>query len=754
MVIEVRERPLMALKKHAQALDQQTTGSVDSLVADLVSQMTLAEKIGQMCQIDAGGAATDPEIIARVRSGSIGSIINLVDPDQIVRLQEAAKHESRMGIPLLVARDVIHGFETVFPIPLGQAASWDPALVGKAAQIAAAEAASVGVNWTFAPMLDVARDGRWGRIAESFGEDPLLTSIFGAAMIEGFQGQDLCQPGRIAACAKHFVGYGASEGGRDYSTTNIPDNEMHNTYLPPFKAALQAGAASVMSSFSDLDGIPATAHTGLLRDLLRDSWGFDGVVISDWNAVHELVIHGFAENDLEAAAAAIEAGVDIEMNGPAYPGSIPALLAEGRIDLDQIDTMVARILKLKAALGLFELAPDAFVHRTNPPVDPLTTSHALARKSIVLLKNQDSILPLKADTIGSIAVLGPLSDAPEEQLGTWVFDGDAGISVTPLQALRSFGAGRFDVSHMPVLQTTRDRDTTGFEQARLLVRKSDVAIVCIGEDAILSGEAHSRARLDLPGAQLGLLEAIKSEGKPVIAIVMAGRPLDLSEVLPLVDGLFYAWHPGTMAGPALVDLLFGACSPSGRLPVSFPRSVGQIPIHYNRKNTGRPPSEETVLLIDDIPADARQTSFGMTAFHLDDGYTPLFPFGFGLSYGSFEYGPVMTSASAFGKGESLIASATVTNVGNHAATETVQLYIRDLVGSVTRPVRELKGFRQIELQAGEATTVTFTITADDLTFYTRDKQIRAEAGEFHIWIGPHAQAGTPEAFRLLPDLVI
>lgn len=719
-----------------------------ALVTDLVSRMTLAEKIGQLRQIDAAAAATEPAIIEAVRRGEVGSIINLVDFEQVRRMQAAARQDSRLGIPLLVARDVIHGFRTIFPIPLGQAASWNPDLVRTAARISALEAAAAGVNWTFSPMLDVSRDARWGRIAESFGEDPYLTALFGVAMVTGYQGDRLSAPGSIAACAKHFVGYGASEGGRDYNTTNIPTNELNNVYLPPFQAAVAAGAASVMSSFSDLDGVPATANKALLRGVLRDKWGFDGVLISDWNAIQELVVHGYSGTDREAALAAVQAGVDIEMNGPAYAGSLEALLDDGLIEMAQIDDMVRRVLALKLSLGLFEDGGDPPSPEVGSGADRLEVCRELARQSVVLLKNEHQILPLRRDNLTSIAVLGPLADAPAEQLGTWVFDGEPADSVTPLQALRDVAAGRFEVRFLPVLANSRDRDTSRLDEARALVMASDIALVCLGEDAILSGEAHSRARIDLPGAQRALLEAVRETGKPVIAIILAGRPLALTEILPLVDGLLFAWHPGTLAGPALADLLFGDASPSGRLPVTFPRSVGQIPIHYNRKNTGRPPTPDTVLLIDEIPADARQTSFGMTAFYLDDGHTPLFPFGFGLTYGEIAYGPVALSSDLLDRSASLTVTASVTNHGHHAATETAQLYVRDLVGSLTRPIRDLRGFRRVMLQPGETRQVSFQITAHDLAFHTAEGRLEAEDGLFDVWIGPDAESGTPARFRL------
>nr|MCU0883017.1 glycoside hydrolase family 3 C-terminal domain-containing protein [Hyphomonadaceae bacterium] len=503
---------MMPLELQAAPVRQAEVSDRTDLVATIISRMTLAEKIGQLRQIDATAVSTDPQISEAVRLGAVGSIINLVDPDQIGRLQAVARHESRLGIPLLVARDVIHGFRTIFPIPLGQAASWNPDLVREAARISAVEAAAAGVNWTFSPMLDISRDARWGRIAESFGEDPFLTSRFGVAMVEGYQGDDLAMPDAIAACAKHFVGYGASEGGRDYNTTNIPPNELNNVYLPPFQAAVAAGAASVMSSFSDLDGVPATANKALLKDVLRAKWGFDGVLVSDWNAVQELVVHGYSSTDQDAAVAAVQAGVDIEMNGPAYAG-LGSLLQDGLIEMAQIDDMVRRVLQMKHALGLFKADGAPSPGNAGRSALPSEVCRDLARQSVVMLKNDGGILPLRRDVLKSVALLGPLADAPAEQLGTWVFDGDPADSVTPLHALRDIGAGHFDVRFLPGLTNTRDRDTSRFDEAHELARASDLALVCIGEDAILSGEAHSRAKLDLPGAQRDLLEALRAAGK-------------------------------------------------------------------------------------------------------------------------------------------------------------------------------------------------------------------------------------------------
>jgi beta-glucosidase len=716
-------------------------------VEDLLASMTLEEKAGQLHTIDASGPDPVGILKSEIAAGRIGAVINQVDPKTLRELQKIAVEDSRLGVPLLVSRDVIHGFNTIFPLPIGQACSWNPDLVRECARAAAGEAAESGIRWTFAPMVDISRDPRWGRIAESLGEDPLLASVLGAAMVEGFQGDGLNTPGTLAACVKHFAGYGASEGGRDYDATNIPDNELRNTYLPPFKAALKAGAASIMTSFGDIDGLPATGNGYLLGDILRGEWDFGGVVISDWDSIGQLMTHGLSEDLQGAALEAAEAGVDMDMMSAAFIDYLPQMVRDGVLDGARLDAMARRVLTMKAALGLFEDPYGEAHHGAGPsPEAALELARKAARESLVLLKN-DAALPLDVDAVGRVAVIGPMADQPYEQMGTWVFDGDETRSVTPLSAFRS-ALGRERVAFAPGLYTTRSRDTSGFADAVKAVEASDAVVVCIGEEAILSGEAHCRADITLPGAQLDLLDALRATGKPITAVIMAGRPLTLGPVLERVDALIYAWHAGNMTGPALVDVISGQTNPAGKLPVSFPRSVGQIPIHYNRKNTGRPPEEERILHIDDIEVGASQTSFGMSAFHLDDGFTPQFPFGFGLSYTQFEYAELALSTQALSRGEALTVKATVTNTGDREGVEIVQLYIRDPHASLTRPVRELKGFQRVTLKAGESRVVEFTLTEADLAFSGRDRKVRAEAGAFDVWVGGDSTADLHAGFTL------
>lgn len=724
--------------------------SIEQRVQALLGQMTLTEKIGQMNLVHAGDADSADVFAKPLRAGRIGAVLNQVDVDVVNELQRIAVEESRLGIPLLVGRDVIHGFTTIMPIPLGQAATWNIELVREGARVAALEAAATGVNWTFAPMLDVSRDARWGRIAESLGEDPYLTSVLGVAMVEGFQGDDLTLKGTIAACAKHFAAYGASESGRDYDTVSVSESELRNVYLPPFKAAVEAGAMSVMASFSEVNGVPATANEFLLREVLRDEWDFAGLMVSDWGSIYQLSIHGLTENDKEAALAAATAGIDMEMSGVIFANHLAALVDEQRIAMARIDAMVANILRTKFKLGLFEnpyTNPEDF-----PPIaneHALATARTAALQSVVMLKNENAVLPLSVDKLGAIAVIGPLADAPYEQLGTWVFDGDPALSITGLRGIRDLVGSKLAVHYVRAMETSRSRATAPFAEAVAAARKADAVILFLGEESILSGEAHSRADISLPGAQADLVRRVRQTGKPVIAVILAGRPLTLTDIIDDVDAILYAWHPGTMGGPAIADLLFGIESPSGKLPVTFPNMVGQIPIYYNRKNTGKPPSPDTVVHIDDIDVRAPQTSFGMTAFHLDAGYQPLFAFGHGLSYSQFEYQQLQISSSEIRLGESFFISAEVANKGGLVAEEVVQLYVRDLVGSVTRPVRELKGFKRIRLEPGQSRTVRFDLHTSDLAFYGRDMRFKTEPGLFHAWVGGSSEAELRSQFRVV-----
>jgi beta-glucosidase len=710
--------------------------SVEQRIESLIAQMTLIEKIGQMSQVNAGDGDPVQDLGDAIRQGRIGSILNQVNRDTVNELQRVAVEESRLGIPLLVGRDVIHGFQTVMPIPIGQAATWNPDLVRDGARLAATEAASAGINWTFAPMIDITRDPRWGRIAESPGEDPYLASAMAVAMVQGLQGDDLTAPGTIAACAKHFAGYGESESGRDYATTNIPENELRNVHLRPFKAAVDAGVVTLMASFSDLNGVPASGNEFLMRKVLRDEWGFEGFVVSDWNSIPQLATHGLTSGDRESALEAVKAGVDMEMASHTYIEYLPELIRDGLVSEDVIDEAVANILRVKFELGLFK---HPFVEDDRLPDVDREAGLAIARRaalqSAVLLKNDDATLPLAKDNVDSVAVIGPLADTPYEQLGTWIFDGDPQLSVTPLQGIRGLVGNDVDVRFVQALEISRSRSTEGFDEAVDVAASSDAVVLILGEESILSGEAHSRADISLPGAQAELVHRIRETGRPVIAVIMAGRPLTLTNIIDSVDAILFAWHPGTMGGEAIADLLFGVESPSGKLPVTFPRMVGQIPIYYSQKNTGKPPTPETAVLLDDIPVRATQTSLGNTAYHLDAGYTPLFAFGYGLSYAEFGYSNLKLSESELAIGDTLAVSAEVTNRGNMAAEEVVQLYIRDLVGNVTRPVKELKGFKRVRIDPGETITVRFELQTDNLAFYGRDNRLVTEPGDFHVWIG-------------------
>lgn len=724
---------------------------VEARIAELVSRMTIEEKIGQMVQTHYPGEVS-ADMRDAVEAGQVGSLLNVVDVDVANELQRIAAEESRLGIPLLLARDVIHGFRTVLPIPLGQAATWNPELVERGTRIAALEAARTGVNWAFAPMIDISRDPRWGRIAESFGEDPYLTSQLAVAMVEGFQGDDLSAPGTIAASAKHFAGYGASEAGRDYNTTNIPENELRNVHLPPFKAAVDAGVATLMASFSDLDGVPASGNRFLMQQVLRDEWGFDGLVVSDWDSIDQLTDHGFAADFRDAARKAVTAGVNMEMVSRTYADHLAQLVEDGEIAVERVDRLVGEILRIKHRLGLFEnpyTEPGDFPESGND--GHLAVAREAALQSLVLLQNEGNVLPLDVSGLDSIAVIGPLSDDPYEQLGTWIFDGDPNLSQTPLQAIRSFVGDRAGIHYVRALETSRSRDTAGFSEALEAARSSDAVVLFLGEESILSGEAHSRANIDLPGAQIELVRELRAAGKPVIAFILAGRPLTIENILEDVDAVVFAWHPGTMGGPAIADVLFGVESPSGKMPVTFPRVVGQIPIYYARKNTGKPATPETYVHLDDLPVRGAQAAFGMTSHHLDAGYTPLFPFGYGLSYSQFTYSDIELSRSTVGMNETLTVQAMLTNSGDVEADEVAQLYVRDLVGDVTRPVKELKGFERVRLQPGESRTVSFELSPADLAFYGQDMELITEPGDFHVWIGGSSDAGLQASFSLVSE---
>jgi beta-glucosidase len=722
--------------------------TIERKVEDLLAKMTLPEKIGQMVQVSGSGSISD-DLKQRVREGRIGSMLNVAVPEASMEIQRIAVQESRLGIPLIMARDVIHGFRTIFPIPLGIAAAWDPQLVEDCARAAAKEASRAGFHWTFAPMLDIARDPRWGRIAESFGEDPCLASLLAAAAVRGFQGSDLSRADSVAACAKHFAGYGAAEGGRDYDTVNLPENLLRDVYLPPFKAAVDAGAASIMTAFNEINGVPATGNMRILRDILREEWGFEGIVISDWNAVEEMVRHGFCEDMRDAARKAIAAGVDIEMQSSAYSGHLEELVQSGAVPLAHVDAAVRRILTLKFSLGLFDMRERHAARLPGPPNrEVLQLAKTAALKSIVLLQNRNNVLPLSR-SIRSIAVMGPMADDPYEILGTWNRDGRTEDTVTPLAAIRDFLGDSATVHYGAGLDYSRSRDTRHFARALGMARRSEAVLFFAGEESILSGEGHSRACLNLPGVQEALIAEIARSGKPVVLVILAGRPLAVAEIARKVDAILYAWHPGTMCGPALADLIFGIESPSGKLPVTFPKTEGQIPVYYAHKNTGRPPDAMPLIMIDDIPRRAYQSSLGDAARYLDIGYSPLYAFGYGLSYTTFEYANLRIASDRVRIGEKISVSADVTNAGAVEAEEVVQLYVRDVTASLTRPVRELKGFERIRLKPQETRTVVYGLTTGVLGFHDSEMRYVVEPGKFSLWIGGSSQASLAAEFRVV-----
>ena len=719
--------------------------AIEKKVERLLGEMTLEEKLGQMNQLSPWDY---DDLAEKVRRGEVGSILNCTDPEQVNRIQRVAVEESRLGIPLIVARDVIHGYKTIFPIPLGQAASFNPEIVEKGARVAAVEASSDGIRWTFAPMIDVSRDARWGRIAESLGEDPYLTSVLGVAMIRGFQGDSLDDSTSVAACAKHFVAYGASEGGRDYNSTYIPERQLRDVYLPPFKAAVDAGCATFMTSFNDNDGVPSTANRFVLRDILRDEWDFDGMVVSDWTSVSEMINHGFCADAKDAAEKAVNAGVDMDMVSEAYIKNLALSVEEGKVSMKVIDDAVRNILRLKFRMGLFD-DPYVDMSREDMTYVPahLETARKAVEQSVILLKNDAGTLPL-GDRIRTIAVVGPMADAPYEQMGTWTFDGEREHTVTPLAALREMYGDRVRIIYEPALAYTRDKSQAGITRAVNAARRADAVIAFVGEEAILSGEAHSLANVELQGAQKQLLRAVAATGRPLVTVVMAGRPLVLTDEADVSDALLFAFHPGTMGGPAIADILLGKVNPSGKTPVTFPRMAGQVPVYYGQKSTGRPALSEE-MLVDEIPVEAGQTSIGCRSFYLDAGSTPLYPFGYGLSYTTFEYSGLMLSSDTYGMDDDITVTFNLSNSGPCEGTEIVQLYVRDLVGSVTRPVKELKAFRRVTLGSGETQAVSFNLPVRDLAFWGMDMTYGVEPGAFTLWVGPDSATGLSADFTVV-----
>lgn len=722
--------------------------TIDQQVEELLGRMTLDEKIGQMIQSNSPGGKLSEELSTAIKKGQIGSILNEVRPEIIREMQRLAIEESRLGIPLLIGRDVIHGFNTVFPINIGLAATFNPELVKEGAAIAAREATNVGLNWNFAPMVDVSRDPRWGRMAESFGEDPHLVSAMGVAMLKGFQGDDLAKEYSMAACAKHFAAYGAAEGGRDYNTVSLSEADLWNIYFPPFHALKQGGVATFMTGFNELNGIPASGNSYLFREVLKGKWKFEGFVVSDWNSIGEMLEHGNAANEASAALQAVRAGVDMEMAGLIYRNNLHQLIRSEQIKVADIDEAVRRILKVKYQLGLFSIDLNRHFEEISEElrVKHLAVSKRSALQSFVLLKNDNMALPL-ASSIKKLAVIGPMSDDRYEQLGTWIFDGDTTMTITPLHALKNM-MGEDRILYEKGLETTRSMDTSNFEKALNIAKEADAVVLVLGEESILTGEAHSRAKLNFPGAQSDLIKKVSESGKSVILIIMTSRPLIIEEDMKYCDAVLYAWHPGSMGGQALAEVLIGLESPSGKLPVTFPRTEGQIPIYYSHKNTGRPYRKDSFTPMEEIPVRSFQTSLGNTSHYIDYGAAPLFPFGYGLSYTKFEYSDLKLSRKEMSPTDSLEVSFVLSNKGTYEAEEVVQLYIRDLVGSITRPVKELKAFRRLRLKVGEQISVTFTIGSDLLGFFDKDGNYLVESGEFQIWVGGDSEGELNQIFSV------
>ena len=708
------------------------TNSIDSKVTALMEQMTWEEKIGQLHQVE-GGQLT-PQLYSEIAEGHVGSLLNC--PKHLVNdVQRIAMQQSRLGIPLLIARDVIHGFKTIFPIPLGQAATFNPILVEKGAEIAATEASSEGIRLTFAPMIDITRDPRWGRIAESLGEDPYLTSVLGVAMVNGFQGNDLTQPNKVAACAKHFAAYGFSEGGRDYNIADVSEYQLREVILPPFKAVADAGVASFMPSFNEINGVPASANAYLFKQILRGEWGWKGTVISDYFSIKQIKTQGFCETEAQTAALAIETGIDVDMMSYVYHQYLDSLLMDGSVSEKAINDAVRNVLTLKYKLGLFDNPyVDTLAQPVHYDVSHLAVAKQAAIEGAVLLKNEHNLLPLSASQLNSVAIIGPMADAPAEQIGTWCFDAEPSRSITPLMAITKELQDGPIIHYVPGLNYSRDVNTNQIEGAVSAAKKSDVVLLFVGEEAILSGEAKCRARLDLPGAQAQLVAAVAATGKPVVMVVMAGRPLCIGNEIANANAVLYTFHGGTMAGPAISDLLFGKSIPSGKLPVTIPQAEGQIPIYYYQKETGRPPHHFT--LIDDIPVGAKQTSLGFCTYWLDAGIEPLYPFGYGLSYTQFTYSDIQVSQQNFSATDTLTVTCTITNTGKYNAYEVAQLYVHDPVASLTRPLKQLKGFQKVFIKAGEQEKVSFKLTNNDFAFWNNKNQFVAEPGAFTLYVAP------------------
>jgi beta-glucosidase len=745
-------------RQQKKAIPSDSEQKMERFIRDLMQKMTLEEKIGQMNLISIGFNVTGPrvsdQVAEKIKQGLVGGVFNTYTPVAVRKLQEMAVTGSRLGIPLIFGFDVIHGHRTIFPVPLGLAACWDMAAIEKSARIAAEEASAEGLNWTFSPMVDLARDPRWGRICEGSGEDTWYASQVAKAMVKGYQGTDLSSENTIMACVKHFALYGGALAGRDYNTVDMSMRQMMEDYLPPYKAAVDAGAGSVMPSFNEINGIPSTSNKWLLTDLLRKQWRFKGFIVTDYTGIEELIPHGVAKDAYEAARLALDAGVDMDMVSEILVNNLGHLVKDGMVSVAQIDAACKRILEAKYKLGLFE-DPYRYVNEQRAIESVMKhefreTAREIARKTIVLLKNENGTLPLKKT--GSIALIGPLAKSQRDVLGNWSGAGRKEDAISVEQGIRNVAGNTVRINYTKGANLTNDTlllyklNRSGGEldyhspqallnEALSTARKSDIIVAVVGESQGMSGEAASRSEIGLPESQLTLLKALKKTGKPVVIVLMNGRPLTLEWENENADAILETWFAGTEAGNAIADVLFGDYNPSGKLTITFPLNIGQIPIYYNHKNTGRP---YTGILLDKYKSR-----------YLDVSNDPLYPFGYGLSYTEFNYSDLQLSSNHLkASPDSLQVSVLVTNSGKYAGEEVVQLYVRDLVGTVTRPVKELKGFKKIFLRAGESKTVAFTVTEPDLRFYDINMEYVSEPGDFKIFIGTNSRDVMEAEFSL------
>lgn len=732
-----------SLSLYAQKGKDKKIKSRDEFIPELMAKMTIDEKIAQLVQYTADGTVTGPKTginyIDEIKRGNVGSILNATSVKYTRELQELNLKNSRLKIPLIFGYDVIHGYKTIFPITLGETASWDLEAAELSARIAAEEAAASGVHWTFAPMVDISRDPRWGRVSEGAGEDTYLGTQMAIARVKGFQGNNLMDINTVLACTKHFAAYGAAEAGRDYNTVDMSERVLREVYLPPFKATVDAGVGTFMTSFNEISGVPATGSKFLLRDILKDEWGFKGFVVTDYTAINELIPHGVAKDSAQAGELAMRAGVDMDMVGGIYMRNLKNLLKEGKVTEDQINDACRRVLEAKYDLGLFHNPYRYNDEKREKQViykkEYLDAALDIANKSMVLLKNDNNVLPLKKEQ--KVAFLGPLVSDEWNIIGSWAASGDRyGYAVSVEEGVNKIISDKNKITFNKGVEILED-DRSKIQAAINNAKKADVIVAVMGEFENMSGEAASRTNIDLPGIQKEFLAELKKLNKPIVLVLMNGRPLNLTWENDNMDAILEAWFPGTMGGEAIAQTLYGINVPSGKLPMTFPRNVGQVPIYYNHKNTGRP------YLGEKDPEQKYKSRY------IDVDNSPLFPFGYGLSYTSFEYSNLKLSSSTMGMNSSIEVSVEVTNTGEYDGEEVIQLYIQDKVGSVTRPVKELKGFKKIKIKRGEKKKVTFTVTPKDLRFYNIDMEFTAEPGDFEVTVGGNSVSGLTDKFVLV-----